>query len=885
MTPSNQEATIRQQLANGKSKVALDAAKILHKAQATAASEALLIDAYAARIGSLFEQNMVLEARSLMDLVRQRYPAAQARLDDLNADAALRRGSLDELVKPLNDPRTDPAQRTVIEQTIRQQLRDPRALAKCETLPLEHPLRQAAGALDAAFRAVTSGPVTDEQVALPEISHRSPLAPWKMLVLAIAAFHRKEDDKCGEYLDAIDPQSAAARIIPPVRAVLGAAASAQLAPGAAELAGRFTNDDAALRQALNDLDEAFGDDASQSRLLRFIRAALAEARKSAPQVVEDLKGRLHARSWVANLDPERVNAAMEGGPRKCAALSRMVARGLELDHDESYWPVAGGIWDEFRMEAIREKWIPAGGMEEATVYLHIAGVVCRTPRGVLKKGQHRVTQELARMDEGVAHDQERSARDRFYLYPEQAFERACRLVPHSEGYSQWHRWASQESVVRAEAVAKIWSKAIPADIEPVLYLMQQAEKRKAYPTALGYLTAAERIDGVNPVVRAARLRLLVRIVLTRLRKNKPDQARVTLEEMAALPQAQSGDRPALVAALQCVVAMEKGEVSQEAEARTRMTLILGSEFAGEMLVATVCHETKLPCNVLTQLRELPPATLTQLPMAVARVAILAKEFQLEKLAFPPGGSSEIKEQLRGNLVGTAALSAAQLEALARLGLGAETMELTYAATGSGLGRGEATDARFLLLRSRCLPGWLSDRKYGCAAAAAALGRLHRDTVTVDEAVELTRNPFGPDPVQFAPDQAREVARREKAAASYPTANSEGPDYSDLVPENGCQCADCRRRRSGSDETFDDHDHPFGVEGPFEDDDEPDAAEMRSIFNANAPAGMPREVRDAMFEMMKMAFEEGMPMEELLKGLPWARGGGGRKKAKKKGGRN
>src|ERR1043166_1703729 len=49
------EERIRQLIANGKHKVAVEAAKDFHKAQRTAASEALLVDAYAGRIKSLTE--------------------------------------------------------------------------------------------------------------------------------------------------------------------------------------------------------------------------------------------------------------------------------------------------------------------------------------------------------------------------------------------------------------------------------------------------------------------------------------------------------------------------------------------------------------------------------------------------------------------------------------------------------------------------------------------------------------------------------------------------------------------------------------------------------------------------------------------------------------
>src|SRR5438309_318898 len=77
------------------------------------------------------------------------------------------------------------------------------ALAECAALPAEHPLRTAASALQRAFLAVTEGPVGEAALELPEVSRRSPLAPWKLLVRAIACFYRGEDDACRRYLEAI----------------------------------------------------------------------------------------------------------------------------------------------------------------------------------------------------------------------------------------------------------------------------------------------------------------------------------------------------------------------------------------------------------------------------------------------------------------------------------------------------------------------------------------------------------------------------------------------------------------------------------------------------------------------------------------------------------
>ena len=61
-------------IAKGNSKSAVEAAKLLHKKVGTPASEALLVDAYAARIRSMLEHRMTAEADALVAMVRQRYP-------------------------------------------------------------------------------------------------------------------------------------------------------------------------------------------------------------------------------------------------------------------------------------------------------------------------------------------------------------------------------------------------------------------------------------------------------------------------------------------------------------------------------------------------------------------------------------------------------------------------------------------------------------------------------------------------------------------------------------------------------------------------------------------------------------------------------------------
>src|SRR2546423_8021882 len=106
MTPAfpAAESGIRQLIANGKQKTALDRAKEIHKAYRNAASEALLVDAYAARIQALIGQNLTVEANSLLGLVQERYPAAADRLTRLTASTSAPARGLDEAHSPLTDP-------------------------------------------------------------------------------------------------------------------------------------------------------------------------------------------------------------------------------------------------------------------------------------------------------------------------------------------------------------------------------------------------------------------------------------------------------------------------------------------------------------------------------------------------------------------------------------------------------------------------------------------------------------------------------------------------------------------------------------------------------------------------------------------------------------
>ncbi len=230
---SSVEASVRQLIANGKSSVAVESAKELYKNQPTPASEALLVDAYFARIQSLADQNMAAEAKALTDLVCERYSSARERLNANKGAVSIQASRLENLLKPMSDPNLNAETCAAIEAAVAREL-DLGALAECGALTADHPLRVAAAALQRALHAVTAERVGNGILDLPEVSHRSPLASWKLLVRAIAAFYAEDDEACRRFLDGTKPGTAPARLVPALRAMLSGD-RAGLTPAAAAL--------------------------------------------------------------------------------------------------------------------------------------------------------------------------------------------------------------------------------------------------------------------------------------------------------------------------------------------------------------------------------------------------------------------------------------------------------------------------------------------------------------------------------------------------------------------------------------------------------------------------------------------------------------------------
>jgi hypothetical protein len=209
--PTDLIATIRERLAAGRSKSALEAAKELHKSSPSSVSEGLLADAYAARVAELSGNGSHKEAEEVLSVARARFPAEAERWIATAKGAALQRGDLTEV---LRNWVAGGSAREAAGAEIRRHLNDPLTILRIDptVLPAADPLRDECSAILQAFEQAAKGMLDDEaREALRQIGRRSPLMPWRAFVLALDAFHARDDVRCREQLARIADDDAVAR--------------------------------------------------------------------------------------------------------------------------------------------------------------------------------------------------------------------------------------------------------------------------------------------------------------------------------------------------------------------------------------------------------------------------------------------------------------------------------------------------------------------------------------------------------------------------------------------------------------------------------------------------------------------------------------------------
>ncbi len=890
--PAADRATLARLIEKGEAKTALERAKAAHKELRTAESEAVLTQTYVARVEELSARGMATEAVALLGLVRRRFPAAGERTAELELVLRVRQGDVDELLRPLADPGLPADRRAAIELLIRREATDLERLGQTAALPDDHPLKRAAAATATAFSAVTRGPVDRDAIALAEVSRRSPLAPWKMLVRAVEAFYRGDDDTCSVVLGAMERAwsdgSAPLRTVPVLRAMIEDTDATQLSRAATDLRSRVTGRGEIVREHLEKLDDAFASK-DLGRTLGALRKAIRVARTHAPGLMARLRQHASVRGFLAGLPMHRIHAALGGPLKPDAYFWRLLARACEVRRVRD---LACAAWEQYRRHAVAEGSFAVDSPEAAAVDLRMAEVLAPLDAEDLEE----LREEFVGFPGFDALS--RPGIDGDVFRPERLFERSIRGDSDPETFRQWLAWSrSQRPWQETDKVALRWHEAFPDDTEPLLYLTGSAEKRGAFKKALGFLEAAEELDSLRPEVRRARQRLLLATARRHLRQRKPHLVDKDVAALAGLPRMQSGDGPLVLAALGWATALERGDDQQADEHREGLERELESETAVLLVLGGLAEAVRLRQPRLP--RKPPRSDRGQLTAAVARATDLADALGVAVEIPQPWSRVLIREVESPK----SSWTPGQLLNLTAAALASQLSEVAYAASGAGLGQGGPHRARFLLLRARSLPIWTPYRTAKALEAAVELARRGRDFDLISEAVELSRGRrrlpgfllgrLAMEETSLSGEELEAVLRREQEAREYPKdfgdddepdwamepdragPDQAGPDWDDedgwdddeLDFDPFCDCPGCTRRRLelGLDAApLEDEPEDEGLAYPLELTGLPPPLlrlMMEATLKYGGPGGMPPEPETVerldpeLFEKIQAAFLE------------------------------
>ena len=868
---------VRELIAGRHSKSALQLAKDLYKRCAAADSEALLIDAYKARIDDLLRLGMKVEAKTLLGIVTERFPAAVPRMTELGREICAQDGKLEEVVAPLADHELPAEERERIETFVRQRIVDLHALGAVSSLRPEHPLRAAASALAAAFDVVTRGPVEDVVLALPEVSRRSPLAPWKALIRAIACYHRREDEECGKWLRAIPMDSVPARLLLAFAAMLktkpASGVDSKFSLTEEKLIAVAGDHGAALRAALAELEDAL-DGKKQKRILDAVRIVVAASQHCGAGLRERLRQQIAVRCGLIDLQLSAFNAALGGAPRFDAYYFRLLARALEDNHNVNDYAEAAAVWVDFRREALKENWFAPGGLEDGVLSLHMAELIGKAPAEVVKK----LMEELSQYRRPAKRDK----KEEWLPSAETLYERACKADPHPEAFQAWMNWARKQSAWQlADDVAERWREVRAADIQPLLYLMESAEKRNAFKKSLKYLEEAEDLDRLNPEVRRAKLRLLLSAAIRHLQQRKGHLAQKGIEQIESVPEVRPGEIAALAAALRWCSALADRDKAVQDEQDAQLKKSMGS-VAAHLLKATVAEKAEVFTASSLKALKGPKLSAVELLSGVARARALGEWAGL-LIVLPREWNDPLIAALK---LPDCPADAAQLLLLGEAALDSHSAELAYAVSTAGLANGVA-NAEFLFLRARSLPPLDSFRREGCLTASLELSRRERNTELAGRILDRLNGTkenerkrwrlgggMGDDPKiasrAVSPELLGKILEEEQTLKKFPGYNwGPEPKYAEELGYASCDCPKCRARRGErveEDEFSDDDEDDFDGEGDFDEDEDG----FEDKFDRSAPpplkglakimgqvlTSMPPEQAQVVVQQLKKAMDDG-----------------------------
>ncbi len=535
-------------LGQGRVREAVDAARDLAKKSPGAASDDLLVRAYTARIGQLRAEGLDRDARSLCDLVERRVPAAREQMAALREEGDLVADGFRGLLAALDAAEEDERKRFVA--LLARKLTDPGTLAASPALAAGHPLKAEAEAVRDVFAAVTRGPLPDgAMAALDVVSRSSPLAPWKLLIRAIDALSRNDSESVRRNVAALPPESAVAPLGPLLLRLSGSTDAAPALPAPiAALGERLTGGRATLRASLEELENALTKE-DEVRATRAAERILSAIPPSATGTRTRFLLTLVSRWIQAGLSPEALSRDLIRGRSKPESL-RHVA--LALEHFDRRAAVEA--WEGF-LEARQYLQPTASGAEIAAIRRHMAALVPPDEDEFLDA-------LLAFDDDGDFDD------DLDYHCPDclreaslrrksrRVFDRGALLekAVAADGSQKSFRALLSHQVAQesktAVGTATRWLEAWPGDSEPLVFLVEEAESRRDWKTALALLERADAEKHLSPQLRGRRFFALVGQVEDRIRKGQVAAALSGLKLAEKEPQATDGELGPYLTALE-----------------------------------------------------------------------------------------------------------------------------------------------------------------------------------------------------------------------------------------------------------------------------------------------------------------------------------------------
>lgn len=726
--PVSDLARVEAKLAEGRWSEAVKLARRLCGSDPSDRARELRLTAYLGRAEDLILRGREDEAAALLDTALADHPDERDRVLRRRDYMLAWRGDVDALLAPLADPGLDGERRRQVEREAARWVKDPAMVAGCAVLPADHPLRAAAADVTEALEAVTTYAPDGEEIALGSVARRSPLAGWKMLVRAIDAFYRVDDEMCRRALGAVDDESPPGAVKTAMLDMLEGR-TPQGQEGSA-LAHEVCGEDGTLRASLRALDRALGT-GRRREVMKAVREAKRACERERPDLLDELIQRQSITCAGRGYPPTEVRKALGRPSRKDSMFWRLYARQHEIraesTRDLELLLSACSCWEEAVGHAVAEGVIEAGGPEEAALHLHVASLLAGVPETMLREERElyeRRFNGLGYQYEGQDAEVVAAAGgsdDGDFLYPERMFARAARMDPTADVFRRWLGWARGCDHFRpADEAALAWHEALPEDVEPLLFLAQAAEKRNAVKKALRYVQEAERLDAMRSDVRRARARLWLASLRRHIKAGKLHLARKDLAAIDELPGVQEREGRAFVEALRWVVTFQGG-VEETAEEHARETArLLDDPVCAEVLLRggarALGARRKMPARIV----EGASAKPTGWWKAATQACGLAGRMQL-----PIAVEQAVLKKLRADAPPEG------LDAQGLCGLGEEALlagdpDVAFSASGAGLKLGANHAGRFLFLRSETLKSSLWVRRMACLRACFTLARRAGD---------------------------------------------------------------------------------------------------------------------------------------------------------------